>query len=105
MCRAADLEAGIPAFRLFALAGLAGSNGEARRLIRGGGARINDMPVKDEGHTVTVADLHDDAIKLSAGRKHHRLRCGAPRCSRFRTPAATLPRASPWPPAVRCRTA
>ena len=68
-----ELEAGIPAFRLFALAGLAGSNGEARRLIRGGGARINDMPVKDEGHTVTVADLHDDAIKLSAGRKHHRV--------------------------------
>jgi tyrosyl-tRNA synthetase len=68
-----ELEAGIPAFRLFAIAGLASSNGEARRLIRGGGARINDMPVKDEGHTVTVADLHDDAIKLSAGRKHHRL--------------------------------
>jgi tyrosyl-tRNA synthetase len=68
-----DLEAGIPAFRLFAIAGLAGSNGEARRLIRGGGARINDIPIKDEGHTVTVADLHDNAIKLSAGRKHHRL--------------------------------
>jgi tyrosyl-tRNA synthetase len=68
-----ELEAGIPAFRLFAIAGLAGSNGEARRLIRGGGARINDVPVKDEGHTVTLADLHDDAIKLSAGRKHHRL--------------------------------
>ena len=62
-----------PAFRLFAIAGLAGSNGEARRLIRGGGARINDMPVKDEGHAVTVADLHGDAIKLSAGRKQHRL--------------------------------
>ena len=68
-----DLAAGIPAFRLFALAGLAGSNGEARRLIRGGGARINDVPVVDEGLTVTVADLRDDAIKLSAGRKHHRL--------------------------------
>jgi tyrosyl-tRNA synthetase len=68
-----ELAAGIPAFRLFALAGLAGSNGEARRLIRGGGARINDMPVKNEGQTVTVGDLHDDAIKLSAGRKHHRL--------------------------------
>jgi tyrosyl-tRNA synthetase len=68
-----DLAAGIPAFRLFAISGLAGSNGEARRLIRAGGARINDIPVKDEGHTVTVADLHDDAIKLSAGRKHHRL--------------------------------
>jgi tyrosyl-tRNA synthetase len=68
-----ELAIGIPAFRLFALAGLAGSNGEARRLIRGGGARINDVPVKDEGQTVTVADLHDDALKLSAGRKHHRL--------------------------------
>ncbi|HEY1933455.1 MAG TPA: tyrosine--tRNA ligase, partial [Acetobacteraceae bacterium] len=68
-----ELEAGIPAFRLFAIAGLAGSNGEARRLIRGGGARINDMPIKDEGHTFTVADLNYDAIKLSAGRKHHRL--------------------------------
>ena len=68
-----ELEAGIPAFRLFALAGLAGSNGEARRLIRGGGARINDVPIKDEGQIVTAADLHDNAIKLSAGRKHHRL--------------------------------
>jgi tyrosyl-tRNA synthetase len=68
-----DLAAGIPAFRLFTLAGLVGSNGEARRLIRGGGARINDVPVQDEGLTVTLADLHDDAIKLSAGRKHHRL--------------------------------
>jgi tyrosyl-tRNA synthetase len=69
----AELQIGIPAFRLFAIAGLAGSNGEARRLIRGGGARINDVLVKDEGMTVTVADLHDDAIKLSVGRRHHRL--------------------------------
>jgi tyrosyl-tRNA synthetase len=68
-----ELETGIPAFRLFATAGLAGSNGEARRLIRGGGARINDVPVRDEAQMVTVADLHDDSIKLSAGRKHHRL--------------------------------
>ncbi len=69
----AELVAGIPAFRLFTLAGLAASNGEARRLIRGGGARINDVPVKDEAQTVTAADLHGDAIKLSAGRKQHRL--------------------------------
>ena len=68
-----EFAGGIPAFRLFALAGLAASNGEARRLIRGGGARINDIMVKDEGQTMTVADLHDGAIKLSAGRKHHRL--------------------------------
>ena len=35
----AELEAGMPVFRLFVLAGLAASNGEARRLIRGGGRK------------------------------------------------------------------
>ncbi len=69
----AELEAGIPAFRLFTLAELAKTNGEARRLIRGGGARVNDAPVTDEGQVISLADLQGDAIKLSAGRKHHRL--------------------------------
>ena len=69
----ADLEAGIPAFRLFTLAGLAASNGEARRLIRGGGARVNDVAVTEEGLAVSLADARDGAIKLSAGRKQHRL--------------------------------
>jgi tyrosyl-tRNA synthetase len=68
-----ELAAGIPAFRLFTLADLAKSNGEARRLIRGGGARVNDAPVTDEGQVITLADLRGDAIKLSAGRKQHRL--------------------------------
>ncbi|MBN9562732.1 MAG: tyrosine--tRNA ligase [Alphaproteobacteria bacterium] len=68
-----DLDAGIPAFRLFVLSGLAASNGEARRLIRGGGARVNDAPVAKEDTLVAAADLRDGAIKLSAGRKHHRL--------------------------------
>jgi tyrosyl-tRNA synthetase len=68
-----ELEAGIPAFRLFALAGLAASNGEARRLIRGGGARVNDAPLAEEGQIISVRDMRDDAIKLSAGRKQHRL--------------------------------
>jgi tyrosyl-tRNA synthetase len=69
----AELEAGIPAFRLFVNAGLAVSNGEARRLIRSGGARVNDQPIKEEGQTIGLADLKDGAIKLSAGRKQHRL--------------------------------
>jgi tyrosyl-tRNA synthetase len=68
-----DLAVGIPAFRLFTLAGLSASNGEARRLIRGGGARVNDQVVTDEGAVISVADLQDDAVKLSAGRKQHRL--------------------------------
>ena len=68
-----ELEAGIPAFRLLVMAGMAASNGEARRLIRGGGARVNDAAVADEGHVVTLADMRDGAIKLSAGRKQHKL--------------------------------
>jgi tyrosyl-tRNA synthetase len=68
-----ELEAGMPAFRLFERAGLAKSGGEARRLIRGGGARVNDAAVTDEAQVVSLADLRGDAIKLSAGRKQHRL--------------------------------
>jgi tyrosyl-tRNA synthetase len=70
---AADLGAGIPAFRLFAVAGLAASNADARRLIRGGGAKVNDEVVTEEGMPITTAALRDGAIKLSAGRKQHRL--------------------------------
>ena len=69
----ADLAAGIPAIRLFADSGLALSLGEARRLIRGGGARVNDVALTDEAAVVTAADLRDGAVKLSAGRKQHRL--------------------------------
>ncbi len=70
---AAVLEAGVPLIRLLVEAGLAASNGEARRLVRGGGARVNDVAVMDEGHVVTPAALRDGAVKLSAGRKQHRL--------------------------------
>ena len=69
----ADLAAGIAAIRLFADSGLALSLGEARRLIRGGGARVNDVALKDEAAAVTEADLRDGAVKLSAGKKQHRL--------------------------------
>jgi tyrosyl-tRNA synthetase len=70
----AELAAGVPAFDLFRRAGLAASNGEARRLIKGGGARINDYMIADEIQQVTVADLSADGlIKLSAGKKRHAL--------------------------------
>jgi tyrosyl-tRNA synthetase len=70
---ASELAAGIPAFRLFVQAGLAASNAEARRLIRGGGAKVNDVVVAEEGILIAADHLHDGAIKLSAGRKQHRL--------------------------------
>src|SRR5258707_7477646 len=68
------LERGIPAFELFARAGLAASNSEARRLIKGGGGRINDTVLASETQLVSLADLTGDGvIKLSAGRKRHAL--------------------------------
>ena len=67
-----DLEEGIAAFALFARLGLARSNGEARRLIRGGGARLNDEKIGDENETVYAADADvNGVIKLSAGKKRH----------------------------------
>lgn len=71
---AAELEAGLPLVDLFVQAGLCASKGEARRLIRQDGARLNDEKVSDEAATVATADLNTEGvIKLSAGRKRHAL--------------------------------
>ncbi|MEQ8733552.1 MAG: tyrosine--tRNA ligase [Rhodospirillaceae bacterium] len=51
--------------------GLCISNGEARRLIQGGGARINGQPIDDDTRLLTQEDLVDGSIKLSAGKKRH----------------------------------
>ena len=68
----AELEAGIPAFEIIQRAGLAASNGEARRLIRGGGGRLNDAVLKSETQPVSLADVNDQGVvKLSAGKKRH----------------------------------
>ena len=68
---ALQLTDGIGVLGLFVQAGLVRSNGEARRQIRGGGLRLNDRPISDEGSKVTADDLVDGAIKLSLGRKKH----------------------------------
>ena len=68
----ADLENGIPAFELLRRADLAKTNGEARRLIKGGGGRLNGAVITDETRLVGLADLTGEGvIKLSAGRKRH----------------------------------
>jgi len=66
------LARGVPAFELFVRAGLAASNGEARRLIKGGGARLNDAVITSETQPVSLDDLDPAGqAKLSAGRKRH----------------------------------
>ncbi|MFB3151239.1 MAG: tyrosine--tRNA ligase [Alphaproteobacteria bacterium] len=72
--RQSELAAGVPAFELLKLAGLAASNSEARRLIKGGGARINDAVIEEETRLVTLDDINEDGvIKLAAGKKRHAL--------------------------------
>ncbi len=70
--RRADLAAGLGVADLFVRAGLAASKGEARRLIEGGGARVNDAPATDPAAQIDERALNADGrIKLSAGKKKH----------------------------------
>ena len=66
----ADIAAGLSLAALAVRAGLAGSNGEARRLAQGGGLRLNDTAVTDAALAVTLADMNvDGVIKVAAGKK------------------------------------
>ncbi|WP_234731466.1 tyrosine--tRNA ligase [Acidocella facilis] len=64
---AAEFGAGLPAFALLVKAGLAASNGEARRLIRGGGAKLDDVAITDEAQMIAPKAEQ----KLSVGKKQH----------------------------------
>ncbi len=68
---AADLSAGLSVLAAFVAAGLAKSNGEVRRLIQGGGLRVNDEAVTDDKLKLTATDVTDGVIKLSMGKKKH----------------------------------
>jgi tyrosyl-tRNA synthetase len=69
---AAELNRGIPIVELLKQADMAASNGEARRLIDGGGARLNDEKITDWQMLVTPAHFKGQGeAKLSAGKKKH----------------------------------
>ncbi len=69
-----DLARGIAAIDLFHRSGLAGSKSEARRLIKGGGARVNGRALDSDTAVLTERDVTAEGyIKLSAGRKKHAL--------------------------------
>ena len=70
----AELDTGIGVLAAFVTAGLAASNGEARRHLKAGALRLNDAPVDDERGTLTSAALlPEGVIKLSVGKKKHAL--------------------------------
>jgi tyrosyl-tRNA synthetase len=55
--------------------GLVGSKGEARRLVRQGGVRVNGEAVADEQRRLGADDIRDGRIVLQLGKKrHHHLR-------------------------------
>jgi tyrosyl-tRNA synthetase len=66
-----ELEAGLGVLSAFIKAGLVASTGEARRQIKGGGLKVNDITVTDERGMLDGDDLIDGVIKLSLGKKKH----------------------------------
>jgi tyrosyl-tRNA synthetase len=68
-----DLSQPVAAYELFFAAGFVESKSEARKLIRGGGARINDEVVSDENMEINQSYIKDGSVKLSAGKKRHML--------------------------------
>jgi len=69
-----ELTTGLGLLTALVTAGLAASNGEARRSIGGGAVRVNDEPVSDPRRSLTEADLTSEGlIKLSMGKKRHAL--------------------------------
>ena len=70
---ASDQMDGLDMIEALNIVGFAKSNGEARRLIRGGGARVNDVAVNDENMRLTKADFIHGKAKISAGKKRHAL--------------------------------
>jgi tyrosyl-tRNA synthetase len=67
----ADLAKGIGVLTAFVRAGLASSNGEARRLVANNALSVNDVPVAEPTAKLSLQHLRDGAIKLSLGRKRH----------------------------------
>jgi tyrosyl-tRNA synthetase len=69
---ASELEAGVGVLSLMVHCGLAKSNAEARRSIKGNAVRLNDELVSDEKLTINGdALINDGALKLSFGKKKH----------------------------------
>jgi tyrosyl-tRNA synthetase len=67
-----ELASGVGLLTLMVRAGLAASNGEARRHVQAGAVRLNDKPVTSDKETVSAASADGEGrIKLSLGKKKH----------------------------------
>ena len=62
---------GISIIEALRLSGLATTNSEARRLVTGGGVRVNDIAIFDIHTQLSTDDIRVSQIKLSVGKKRH----------------------------------
>ena len=67
----AEFAAGMRLANALTRAGLAASNGEAKRLIEQGAVAVNDVVVADSNAALSAADVRDGAIKLTRGKTRH----------------------------------
>jgi tyrosyl-tRNA synthetase len=63
-----NLAKGVSAYSLIFDMSLAESKSEARKLIRGGGVKVNDEKISED-MVVTTANIKEDYIKISIGKK------------------------------------
>ena len=64
---------GLSVLDAFVTAELAASKGEIRRLIKGGGARVNGTSISSDEAVLSETDFTDGRCQLSAGKKRHAL--------------------------------
>jgi tyrosyl-tRNA synthetase len=69
-----ELNDGLGILAALVSAGLAASNGEARRHVQSGAVRVNDAVIEDDKFSLGAnALLPEGVIKLSVGKKRHAL--------------------------------
>ena len=68
-----DEAIGLSVLDAFVQTGLAASKGEIRRLIKGGGARMNGTAIASDDVILSSGDFTDGRCQLSAGKKRHAL--------------------------------
>ena len=68
-----EISGNIGVLDAFLQLGFVASKGEARRLIKQGGLKLNDQTITDENYVISETDLLDGQVKLSQGKKKHGL--------------------------------
>ena len=64
-----EIDSGEGVLNAFVNIGFCASKGEARRLIKQGGLKLNDKPINDENYCLGACDMVDGQAKIALGKK------------------------------------